>query len=136
MNYFLKWFKKIKGEIMKAKELVGKVAVRTQPAIFERQTEVKTTNPEILRIDERFLDDPIKILKVTEHNILIKTAGFNPMMSQPFHNKFKKIVLPKYFLDGNWESAEPFKSQLETEASGMLFRNFKVSDINVQKEEE
>jgi len=119
---------------MKAKELVGKVAVRTQPALFERKGEIRTTNPEILKIDERFLNEPVKILKVTEHNILIKVVGIDRMAIPPFHGRAKKIVLPEYFLDGNWESAEPFKSQLESEDSSILFKNFEISDINTQQE--
>ena len=99
---------------MKAKELIGKVVVRTQPALFMKKIasdEVakhysKNITPEVLKIDERFLDEPVEILAVTEYNILIEASSEE---SHPLGFGYtRKVILPKYFLDGNWELAEPF----------------------------
>jgi hypothetical protein len=100
---------------MKAKELIGKVVVRTQPALFMKKIasdEVakhysKNITPEVLKIDERFLDEPVEILAVTEYNILIEASSEE---SHPLGFGYtRKVILPKYFLDGNWEDAEPFE---------------------------
>jgi hypothetical protein len=113
---------------MKAKELVGKKAMRTQPALFVRESEIRTTRPEVLKIDDRFIDEIVKILEVTEHNILISVSND---MSHPFgFDREIKVVLPKYFLDGNWESAEPFEKHLMNECS----RIRRVGEIDVDAE--
>ena len=72
---------------MKAKELVGKMAIRTAPAQFPRCN------------DNSYSNEGIKILKVTDSHIVYGSKDICT-------GEFERHILNYVWLDGNWADYE------------------------------
>ena len=80
---------------MKAKELVGKMAIRT------KAVDLRNGNQ-----DFSYTSDPIEIVKVTESHIVYKHKMF-------FEEKEALSILNERWLDGNWADYTELLSGLE-----------------------
>lgn len=79
---------------MKAKELEGKLAIRTKPVILRINDFLNPTK------DYSYTTSPIKILKVTENHILYSYEG---TYEEKIFNK-EIHILDNRWIDDNWVS--------------------------------
>lgn len=79
---------------MEAKNLVGKLVIRTKAVNFGRSGTSRSHN-----YDYSFTTDPIRIVKVTENHIVYSFSGTEE--EKIFGSR--KRILDERWLDDNWE---------------------------------
>ena len=81
---------------MKARDLIGKLAIRTNPIILGENFITGKAN-----YDYSYTTSPIKILKVTDNHIVYNYSGTSE--EKIFEGQY---ILDKRWIDDNWEDYE------------------------------